>query len=314
VLLIALLIARWHRLGDHGIQVPTMVLLSLLTVRGTDTEFTILTIVETLAGGLIGVATNAVVLAPLHIQQPREQVHALTSRARRLLVEISEGLRDGWDGEQARRWYDTSSEIVQTAPGVLETVATGRESTRFNPRHDLRPAHIDWGGYERTVETVRRTQWQISGIARTLVDAADESGRKPAPSPRFLQRYAAVLEEIASAVSHFGIRGEEDERAVDDHLQAAISALDELGTEVHDTPLDDPSAWPAYGALIVDAQRLARELAAKADEAAVPTDSGPVRVPWSRRRPKRGRRPHKGRSRQAGRLPQPRSTATEPYD
>src|SRR6187200_736624 len=28
VLLLALLIARWHRLGDHGIQVPTMVLLS----------------------------------------------------------------------------------------------------------------------------------------------------------------------------------------------------------------------------------------------------------------------------------------------
>ena len=29
----ALLLARWRRLGDHGIQVPTMVLLSLLTVR-----------------------------------------------------------------------------------------------------------------------------------------------------------------------------------------------------------------------------------------------------------------------------------------
>ena len=68
VLLLALLIARWRRLGDHGIQVPTMVLLSLLTVGGTDIEFTYLTIVETVAGGVIGVATNAVVLAPLHIR------------------------------------------------------------------------------------------------------------------------------------------------------------------------------------------------------------------------------------------------------
>ena len=168
VLLLALLIARWHRLGDHGIQVPTMVLLSLLTVRGTDTEFTYLTIIETVAGGVIGVATNAVVLAPLHIREPRDAVTSLTTRVRRLLTDMAEGLRVGWDAERARRWYDTSSEIVQTAPVVLEAIATGRESTRFNPRHDLRPADIDWLGYERTVETVRRTQWQVSGIARTL--------------------------------------------------------------------------------------------------------------------------------------------------
>jgi len=48
VMLGALLLGRWRRLGDHGIQVPVMVLLSLLTVQGTDTEFTYLTIVDSL--------------------------------------------------------------------------------------------------------------------------------------------------------------------------------------------------------------------------------------------------------------------------
>jgi hypothetical protein len=48
---------------------------------------------------------------------------------------------------------------------------------------------------------------------------------------------------------------------------------------VRETPLDDPHAWPAYGALLLDAQRLARELAARKDEAAVPTDSSPIRLP-----------------------------------
>ena len=51
VILVALVIGRWSRLGDHGIQVPAMVLLSLITGEGTDEEFTSLTIVETIAGG-----------------------------------------------------------------------------------------------------------------------------------------------------------------------------------------------------------------------------------------------------------------------
>ena len=285
VMLVALLLGRWRRLGDHGLQVPTLVLLSLLTVHGTDTQFTYLTIIETVVGGVIGVATNAVVLAPLHIQQPRDAVRGLTSRVRRLLDDMATGLREGWDAERARRWYDTSTEIVQTAPEVMESIATGRESTRLNPRHDLRPVDIDWAGYERTVETVRRSQWQVSGIARTLVDAvdvvegADGAQRLPVPSQHFLERYAEALEDIGSAVDHFGLRDDEEQAQVDRHLRAAMETLDELGAWVRETPLDDPHAWPAYGALILDAQRLARELSAKKEEATVPTDSGPIRLP-----------------------------------
>jgi hypothetical protein len=279
VLLVAMLLGRWRRLGDHGIQVPIMVLLSLLTVKGTDTQFTYLTIVETVVGGIIGVATNAVVLAPLHIQQPRDAVRSLTSRVRRLLNDMAKGLREGWDADRARDWYDTSTEIVQTAPEVLETIATGRESTRMNPRHDLRPVDIDWAGYERTVETVRRSQWQVSGIARTLVDAADDAERLPVPSAQFLERYADALDDIGCAVDHFGLRSDEDRSEVERHLSSAMATLDELGTWVRETPLDDPHAWPAYGALLLDAERLARELADKKEEAAVPTDTGPLRLP-----------------------------------
>ena len=282
VKLLSLLIARWHRLGDHGIQVPAMALLSLLTVKGTNTEFTYFTILETVAGGVIGVATNAVVLAPLHVHQPREEVSALTKRVQELLADMSAGLRQGWDAGAAHRWYDTSRQIVETAPSVLEII-TGRESTRLNPRHDLRPVEIDWLGYERTVETVRRAQWQVSGIARTLVDAADERERQPAPDPVSLERYATVLDEIGSAVEHFGIRAHTEQEQVRRHLETAIATLDELGALVRETPLENPHAWPAYGALILDAERLARELLAKRDEAVVPTDSGPIRLPWLHR-------------------------------
>ena len=279
VIYLALLIARWRRLGDHGIQVPTMVLLSLLTVGGTNVDFTYLTVVETIAGGVIGVLTNAIVLPPLHLREPREQIMSLTTRVSELLASIAGGLREGWDADEARGWYDTSTEIIQLAPQVHAEIETGRESTRFNPRDNLQGLSVDWSGYAAAVEAVRRTQWQVSGIARTLVDAADDSESLPAPSQRFLEAYAEALDHVGAAVHHFGIAEDEEREEVRRELREAVTLLDRLGDQVRDTRLDDPKAWPAYGALLLDARRLARELELHTDEAVVPTDSGPIRIP-----------------------------------
>ncbi len=282
VLYLALLLARWRRLGDHGIQVPTMVLLSLLTVGGTDTEFTYLTIVETVIGGVIGVLTNAIVLAPLHIQQPRDQVLAVTTRMRELLDDMASGLRQGWDSGAAQRWYDTSAEIIAIAPDVHTEIETGRESTRFNPRDNLLRLEVDWAGYAQTVEVVRRGLWQVSGIARTLVDTADEGESPDSPTETFLERYAEVLDNVSGAIAHFGLADDAERTAVRDRLHSAGEIVTALGEDVRKAELQDPQAWPAYGALLIDARRLVRELEVHAQSAVMPTDSGPIRKPSRR--------------------------------
>jgi hypothetical protein len=279
VMLVALVIGRWDRLGDHGIQVPVMVLLSLITVKWADVAFTYLTIVETVVGGVVGVAVNAVVLAPMHITGPRRAVRDLTDRVRVLLDDMATGLREGWDGDRAREWRDRSTSIGEAVPLVLEAIETGRESTRLNPRHRFRPARVHWDGYARTVEAVQRCQWPVAGIARTLADAADDAQWQPAPSERWLGRYAGVLEDLGAAVARFGIHSEEADREVAEHLDSAVRVLDDLGTQVRETPLDDPRAWPAYGALVLEARRLADEIRGQNPEAAVPTDTGPIRLP-----------------------------------
>ena len=279
VMFVALLIGRWELLGDHGIQVPTIVLLSLITVNGTDTEFTYLTIVQTVLGGVVGVAVNAVVLAPMHLEEPRDALRDLTTRVQDLLGDIATGIREGWDADRARRWYHHATDLGDRVPEVLQAVETGRESTRFNWRHRLRPARIDWDGYVRTVEAVRRAQWQVAGIARTLVDAADEADRHPAPSSRWLRSYADVLDEVGAAISHFGVWADESREAVELHVDRALELLDEMSEQVRRTPLDDPHAWPAYGALVLEAERLARELRTSNEDASVPTDTGPLRAP-----------------------------------
>lgn len=279
VIFFALLLGRWSRLGDHGMQVPSMVLLSLLTVGGTNVSFTYVTILETVSGGVIGVLTNAVVLAPLHLRRPRERVAALARHVRELLDEMADGLRNEWDADLARHWYRAGSEITAVAPDVIEEISTGRESIRLNPRHNIRPVRVDWEGYERTVGALRRTQWQVTGIARILVDAADDRARQPAPSPNFLARYADALDALAEVVAHFGLH-EDDARATFDRQVGQVNEiLAELRELVRVTPLEDPEAWPVYGSLISDAQRAVRELDSARSRAVLPTDDGggPIR-------------------------------------
>ena len=79
VILVALVIGRWSRLGDHGIQVPAMVLLSLITANGTERAVHLPHDRRDRAGGVIGVAVNAIVFAPLHLTKPRQRVSALGS-------------------------------------------------------------------------------------------------------------------------------------------------------------------------------------------------------------------------------------------
>lgn len=281
VIYLALLIARWRTFGDHGIQVPTMVLLSLLTVGGTDSNFTIVTIGETLAGGVIGVLTNAIVLAPLHIQTPREAITDLTRTVRDLLGDLSAGLREGWDADQARAWYATSTEIIERTPQVHSEIERGRESQKLNPRDNLRNYQVDWVGYAQAVEAVRRTQWHVSGIARTLMDAADEGEDQSMPTPGFLESYASALDDVSQALRHFGVHEGQEKSKVRDCLAQALGVLEDLGERVRTASLDDPRAWPAYGALLLDARRLIRELEVHGDSAVMPTDSGVLPKPDS---------------------------------
>jgi hypothetical protein len=226
------------------------------------------------------VITNGLVLAPLHLRRPRERVVALASQVHELLDEMAEGLRADWDADLARHWYRVGGEIASDAPDVVEEISKGRESTRLNPRHNVRPVRVDWEGYESVVDALRHAQWQITGIARTLVDAADDRAPQPAPSPHFLARYADALDALADAVTEFGLLDDDARATFDRQVGRAERILAELRELMRVTPLDDPEAWPVYGSLISDAQRAVRELDSARARAVLPTDGGsPIRAP-----------------------------------
>lgn len=185
VIIFAVLIGRSPRFGTHGIQVPTMIILPLVTVGGTSGSFALITIVETLAGGIIGVAVNAIVVAPLHVDEAHDTASALTRQVHELLTVISEGLRTGGGEDTAIGWNRSGDEIIHLAPDVSAHITVGHESNRLNPRDRLRKVQINWEGCRHSVEALRRAPWHRSGIARTLLDAANVRVRRQPLDPAF---------------------------------------------------------------------------------------------------------------------------------
>ena len=242
--------------------------------QGHNAQFTYLTILETIAGGVIGVATNAIVFAPLHLTKPRQRVSALARRVRELLDEMASGLRGGWDAETAGRGYRRGTEIADKAPYVLEDVRRTREPALQPPRqHPSRRRGLE--GYEHTV-TTRAGRCGRYGIARTLVDAADERRHQP-PVPAPPDGVCHALAGLAVAVSQFGRHDEEATTAFDDGVARAFDVLTKLREEVRTAPSDDP----ANGRL-----RLAHER--------LPACAGRARAARSGRRPHGHRGPAPG--------------------
>lgn len=186
VILGALVIGRWPRLGDSGIQVPSLALLSLLTAGGTSEDFTAATMLETLVKGVIGVAVNVLLFAPLHVQEPRERVLDYSRRVRALLDEVAENLRADWDADMVDSWRETTDALHEETPGVVDLIELGRESQRFNPRDDPQRINPAWDGYRETVEGLRRATWHVSGVVRTLGDGP------PTPTKRVRARTSSA--------------------------------------------------------------------------------------------------------------------------
>lgn len=270
VILGALVIGRWPRLGDHGIQVPSMALLSLLTAGGTSEDFTALTMLETLVGGVVGIAVNILVFAPLHVEEPRERVLDYSRRVRALLDEVAEGLRGDWGKDDVDGWRATADTLHDEAPSVVDLLDLGRESQRLNPRDELQKLKPAWDGYGQTVEGLHRATWHVSGLTRTLRDNLDDEDRGSRPSHAFLVGIADVLAEVSAAFDDFGVDADGALESVGSRLDGAVGRLEELATRLHDTPLDNPRAWPVHGALLHDCRRLVDELRTRAAHAVVP--------------------------------------------
>lgn len=272
VLLAALVVARWQRLGDSGLQVPTTALLAMTIAGGVQDTMLEGRVVETLVGAVIGAGTNLLVVPPVHLRSSREAVGATAGAVARLLRSMADGIRSEWSDDEAQDWLERARRLGGRVRETRRTSEQGRESLRFNPRVTPGSVPIDVGALSRAVDSLEHIAVQCRSIAATLLDTASGDGSRR-PTPEFLQRYADVLDQVAAAFEALAddVTGEEEIENVRRAVRTGGDKWRDLRAAIHSTGLARPDNLPSYGSLLADAERILDELERAEDCLAVST-------------------------------------------
>lgn len=270
-LLVGMVISRAPVLGDHATMVPIMALLSLITAGGTDEDFTIITLLETLGGGVIGIVVNALVLPPAMVQTSQDEVRRVATTAYELLADMGRGLTTEWDAGDAQEWVERSQRLSDEAPVVLAAVDLGQESTLLHPQRAVREIEADWTGYRASVRTLRAVQHNISGIAATIAEVKDADNPLDPPSEGYLGSFGELLLDLARGLAIL-------ERTDDDASEELTGVIDDLEARIErlaeEVRMDGVGVF-AYGAMLVDAIRMVRLIDESRPELALPAGSLP---------------------------------------
>ena len=272
VLVAALVIARWQRLGDSALQVPTTALLALTIAGGVQDTALEARVVETLVGAVIGAATNVLVLPPVHLRSSRDAIASIAAGVARLLRAVADGVRDEWDRDEAQDWLERARRLDRLVREARSTTEQGRESLRLNPRASPSALPIDPAALSRAVDSLEHVAVQCRSITATLLDAVTEDGQRLLTAD-FLSTYAGVLVDVAVAFEALA-DGETGDQEVE-NLRGAVRAGGDkwrlLRSRIQGEELAQRDSLPTYGSLLVDAERILDELEQAEDSLAVST-------------------------------------------
>lgn len=252
---LGLLIGRWHRLGQMGIQVPIAAVFAYTALSSSQPVALWSIVSMVLLGAATGLVVNLALLPPMRYGTAAEGLQELATAVHTLLRDVSDGLREGTpEGDTVRAWDDRARDMDNTVARARHAVEQGAESISYNPRRLLsRQAPTGFAGYRTMVESLHRAVDQLRGITGGLQYAVDdEDGHFAGES--FLRAYGEFLSLAAAVARYAGTVDEEDRQNLAESLHAGYERYEEL---VRDTETGD--VWPSIGALLADAARLLEE-------------------------------------------------------
>lgn len=268
-------IGRWHRFGDQGMQIAVSAIL-ILTLASTRPGYAGARVFETLLGAAIGLLTNVLIAPPVHLGTARDALNTLADELAEILSGTARALRAGWPPEGTEEALERARGLDTRVEAARDAVDRSAESARLNPRAMLAEVapELSTGVTDPVLAPVLRSlehvAVQVRGIARAMREV--EMGRVDAAldaDPAFVTGYADLLSLASRAVAYYGERlpGSGDDDALATLLTSGIQAGAALRRRVEaamaDADGDQRAAgqpWPLYGALLVDVDRLLREL------------------------------------------------------
>lgn len=283
ILVVALVIGRWHRLGSQGINVAVAAIFAYgafaLPSGGASAGSPLPSIAGmVLLGASVALVVALVIAPPLRYRSARYAVESVSGSMIDLLSDMADGLSGGEvSDDEAHDWRWRADTLPNKAAQARHTLDHAVRTTKLNLRRLL--VHTDTGvaGHRVTVNALERIgeelRWVATGVARAV--ARDESG---AQHDEFLRRYGTLLAAVRDAVAVAGEMHTVEDfsgRPLTEQARRCRAAFDELTEHVQNRELDRPTQWAIFGGLYTDAERLCDEIDSARE--AYATSGGAVR-------------------------------------
>jgi hypothetical protein len=261
-----LVIAKVLRLGDQAMEAPISAMLILgVTSPNVAAEIRVL---NTLIGAGVGVAFNLIYPPALP-----------TRRAGRAIIDVAEATATPLDAasvalaigpinrEQVQDWLDRVHASNRRLTLAIETVASLKDSRRFNPRAlgttDIEPVLASG------LRTLEGCLLAIRALFAVMVAEVPTEDRPDDPYGEEVRAaFAVVLHDAADCIRAFGSlvlaeveeREEEAERHLDESLDILRETQAVLTQLLMVNPQENKSSWLLRGSILAAVQHVLDEL------------------------------------------------------
>lgn len=269
LMLVALVLGRWRKLGKQGPQVGVAALFaySSFTHSGAPaTSFLQLVSIAglVLLGCALGVVTNVAIAPPMRYRSAQHGISALAHSVCDLLTDAANSIAKGVpDQDEADALLHRANQFPDLVSQTRSAVEQAAEARRFNPRRLFLRRTASFEGHRAIIDALERATDQVRSATRGLTYASSLSDAQQRAHEQFLATYSEVLTETAQAARVIGElhSAADTERAdeLQDAVERARRAYSTLAEQTEDQQLDSPGQWPVYGALQTDAHRLVEE-------------------------------------------------------
>jgi uncharacterized membrane protein YgaE (UPF0421/DUF939 family) len=268
------LLTGGRRNGEDRLQVASTAVITLTAAAAAPVEHVVFPAVSTLTGAVVGVAVNALVLPPTYLSQSDAAVRSLARSMGTLLQDMGHGLGEGRSPSHAHIWLERGRNLEQQVAEARDEVQKTAESLRWNARAARR--HHMFPVYEYALEVLHAASYQVRGIARTLADNINQDTDHDLKQG-FAVPYGEALElagQVFTTYAAVGMAAGSTQTDARRQLRTAIDRMLTWHATVTDLiergALGKLNAWPVYGSLVADIERLLADL----DSIKPPQDAG----------------------------------------
>jgi hypothetical protein len=268
VVVAALAVGQWRRLGEHGTYVAVTAVIMLAFGAATHTSYLLSSLGATAVGAAVGATLNAVVLPPTHFRDAGLAVADLGQEIAKQLRGVADAIGAEWSPDDTAHWFRQGERLPAYEATAQAALELGSESQRLNPFRRVRAGPPAAGRaapaeHHGVLRSLRQVSRQLRDIG-ALVGDYDWGVRPLPPDGHVTPVCAAAMRQAAEAIETYvddpsftgcDPRGELAERA-----RALSRRRTDITERIRRGELE-PGTWPISGALLLQVENLVVTLA-----------------------------------------------------